>query len=218
MWGHNPEGQSPHPQLIHRQAGKRVSGRAYTVQELASLLPQPIEILIVNKGGITFSGGEPLIQTDFVSKVIDLLPKVHICLDTSGFGQTLDFHKLVIRSDLVFFDLKSIEPRAHYYYTGLDNSIILKDLLLIEKMEKPYVIRVPLVPGVIDKDDNLEVIARNVQELAGLMRIDLFSNNLAAGKKYKSAGMAFQPEYDETQPVNLKRTLFDRAGIRVTVA
>jgi pyruvate formate lyase activating enzyme len=218
MWCHNPEGQSMQPQLILSPAGERTSGRVYTAQELASLLNQQVKILRDNEGGITFSGGEPLLQADFVEEVVDLLEEVHICLDTSGYGQEVDFQRLVVKSDLVFFDLKLIDARAHQHYTGCDNDSILKNLLLLEDMGKPFVVRVPLVPGVTDTDDNLEAIAHTVQGMAGLLRIDLLPYNLAAGSKYELAGMTFKPDYDETRPVNLNTAIFEEVGIAVSVA
>jgi pyruvate formate lyase activating enzyme len=171
-----------------------------------------------NEGGITFSGGEPLLQADFVMEVIDLLGEVHICLDTSGFGREVDFTRLVSRSDLVYFDLKLMDPRVHQHYTGCDNELILKNLRTLGTMGKPFVVRIPLVPGITDTDANLEAIAHTVQGMAGLLRIDLLPYNPAAGSKYASAGMVFTPEYDETQPVNLNTAVFEQAGIRVSVA
>jgi pyruvate formate lyase activating enzyme len=218
QWCHNPEGQSALPQVIRSPAGERISGRIITAQELASLLNQQVEILMANEGGITFSGGEPLLQADYVLEVIDLLRDVHICLDTSGFGREEDFIRLASRADLVFFDLKLIDPLAHQHYTGCDNELILKNLRLLEKLAKPFVVRVPLVPGITDSDANLEAIAHTVQAMAGLLRIDLLPYNPAAGSKYASAGMVFNPEYNETQPVNLNAAIFEQAGIRVRVA
>jgi pyruvate formate lyase activating enzyme len=64
LWCHNPEGQSRQIQVIQSPAGDRISGRVYTPIELASLLNQQVDILNANEGGITFSGGEPLLQVD----------------------------------------------------------------------------------------------------------------------------------------------------------
>src|SRR5512146_2767093 len=96
MWCHNPEGLSRRPQVIHSLAGERVAGQEYTATELASLLNQQADVLRANEGGVTFSGGEPLLQADFVAEVIDLLPGVHILLDTSGYGTAKAFHRLAL--------------------------------------------------------------------------------------------------------------------------
>ena len=217
MWCHNPEGLSRRPQVIHSPAGARMAGQEYTATVLAALLNQQADILRANEGGVTFSGGEPLLQAEFVAEVIDLLPGVHILLDTSGYGNKRDFRNLIDRCDLVFFDLKLIDLAAHRHYTGCDNELILENLQILSASSKPFVIRVPLVPGVTDTDENLAAIAQTVRRLPGLLRVDLLSYNQAAGSKYQFAGMRFQPDYDETRPLNLNTTLFERSGVKVCV-
>jgi pyruvate formate lyase activating enzyme len=217
MWCHNPEGQSLEPQVIRSPAGERVAGKKYTAIELAALLNQQVGILRANDGGITFSGGEPLLQASFVAEVIDFLDDVHILLDTCGFGGEKSFRKLVHRSDLVFFDLKLIDNKAHQHFTGCANDLILKNLRVLSEMGKPFVVRVPLVPGVTDTDFNLAGIAQHVRDLPGLMHVDLLPYNKAAGSKYRYAGMEFKPEYNEAQALNLNTQIFEQSGIRVHV-
>jgi pyruvate formate lyase activating enzyme len=217
MWCHNPEGQSRQVQVIMSPAGQRVSGKEYTPVELATLLNQQADILRNNEGGITFSGGEPLMQADFVVEVIDRLDHVHILLDTCGYGPEKDFHRLVSRSDLVFFDLKLIDRQAHRQYTGCDNSLILSNLSVLNDMYKPFVIRVPMVPGVTDTNQNLSDIAHKLNGFFGLLRVELLPYNKAAGSKYKSVGMEFKPVYDETRPLNLNTAIFEQANIKVAI-
>jgi len=218
MWCHNPEGQSRQPQLIRAPAGERISGKVYSANELAGLLNQQVDILRANEGGITFSGGEPLMQADFVIEVIELLDNAHVLLDTSGYGQEQDFRRLVNRCDLVYFDLKLIDSQMHQYYTGCDNGLILSNLHLLSEMAKPFVVRVPLVPAVTDTDRNLADIVRVLGGLPGLLRLELLPYNKAAGSKYRYAGMEFKPEYDESRALNLNTALFEQADIMVTVA
>ena len=216
-WCHNPEGQSMQPQLIHSLAGERLAGRKYTATELAALLNEQAEILRANEGGITFSGGEPLLQADFVAEVIDLLDKVPILLDTSGYGDGQAFRRLVDRSDLIYFDLKLIDSAAHQRYTGRDNYLILANLQTLSASGKPFVIRVPLVPGVTDSDENLAAIAQTVRGLPSLLYVDLLPYNQAAGSKYEYAGMEFKPDYDETRPLNINTMLFEECSVKVIV-
>jgi len=205
------------PQVIRGLAGERFAGQKYTSTELAALLNQHAEILQASEGGITFSGGEPLLQAEFVAEVIDLLHGVHILLDTCGYGDARDFRCLVDRSDLVFLDLKLIDRAAHQRYTGRDNQPILDNLKILSSSGKPFVIRVPLVPGVTDTDENLASIAQTVRGLSGLLRVDLLPYNQAAGSKYRFAGMEFRPDYDETRPPNINTSLFEQAGVKVCV-
>ncbi len=216
-WCHNPEGQSMKPQVIRGMAGDRLAGREYAAEELAAQLNEQAAILRANEGGITFSGGEPLLQSAFVAEVIDLLAEVHILLDTCGYGDERDFRRLVDRSDLIYFDLKLIDRAAHKRYTGHDNERILDNLQILSGSGKPFVIRVPLIPGVTDTDENLAAIAQTVRGLPGLSRVDLLPYNQAAGSKYQFAGMEFKPDYDEKRPLNINTAPFERSGVKVCV-
>ena len=202
-------------QVIRSPSGERIAGREYTARELASQLNQQASILKANEGGITFSGGEPLFQTEFVAEVIDALANLHVLLDTCGYGTQADFLMLLARSDLVYYDLKLIDREQHLHYTGYDNDLILHNLHLLSGSGKPFVIRVPLVPGITDTDENLAAIAETVGGLPGLVEVNLLPYNRAAGSKYEYAGMEFKPDYDETLPVNANKRLFERAGIKV---
>ena len=217
MWCHNPEGQSMAPQVIGGVAGERLAGQKYTAAELAALLNRQAGVLRANEGGITFSGGEPLLQAQFIAEVFDLLSGLHVVLDTSGYGMERDFRCLVERCDLVFFDLKLIDQVAHRHYTGRDNAMILNNLRILNSSGKPFVVRVPLVPGVTDTDENLAAIARTVCGLSGLQYVELLPYNRAAGSKYQSVGMEFKPDYDETRPLNLNTTPFKQSGVELRV-
>jgi pyruvate formate lyase activating enzyme len=218
MWCHNPEGLSKDFQVMHNPAGDRLVGTEYSPQELASMLNRQAAILKANEGGVTFSGGEPLLQAHFIAEVIDLLDDLHIVLDTSGYGRESDFRMLLERVNLVYYDLKLIDRQAHQHYTGSPNDRIIHNLQVLCASGVPFVIRVPLVPGVTDTSDNLSTIAQTVQELPGLLHVNLLPYNRAAGAKYESLGMEFRPEYEETRPVNIQTDPFDQLGIKVTVA
>jgi pyruvate formate lyase activating enzyme len=216
MWCHNPESQSIQPQVIRSPTGERLAGREYEAAELAALLNQQAALLRANEGGITFSGGEPLFQADFVAEVIDLLEKpTHVLLDTCGHASRADFQLVLARSNLVYYDLKLIDRQAHLHYTGMDNDLILGNLEVLRRSGQPFVIRVPMVPGVTDTDENLAGIARAVQNMPGLVEVDLLPYNRAAGAKYRYAGMEFKPDYDETQPLNFNKRIFEQFGLKV---
>jgi len=215
MWCHNPESQSIQPQVIRSPTGERLAGREYEASELATLLNKQAALLRANEGGITFSGGEPLFQAGFVAEVIDQLDDTHVLLDTCGHAPQADFLLVLARSDLVFYDLKLIDRQAHLRYTGLDNDLILENLQLLGESGKPFVIRVPLVPGVTDTDENLAGIAKALEKMPGLVEVNLLPYNRAAGAKYRYAGMEFKPDYDETRPLNFNLKIFEQVGLKV---
>ncbi len=218
MWCHNPEGQSMQPQVIQGLSGQRLAGREYRAAELAGLLNQQADILRTNGGGITFSGGEPLLQAEFVAEVIDALDGLHVVLDTCGYAPQPDFLMLLARSDLIFYDLKIMDRDLHRRYTACDNDLILDNLGLLNESGKPFIIRVPLVPGVTDTDDNFAGIVKAISGMPGLVEVNLLPYNRAAGSKYRFAGMDFKPDYDERRPVNINTRIFEQAGIKVKCA
>ena len=217
QWCHNPEGQSSQPQMMRSPAGERLAGRVYAAVELAGLLNKQVPLLNANEGGLTFSGGEPLCQADFVADVIDRLDSAHVLLDTSGYGAEDSFRCLLVRVNLIYFDLKLIDRSQHRRYTGCDNDLILRNLQIMSDSGKPFVIRVPLVPGVTDTAENLAAIARTIGNLPGLQTVDLLPYNKVAGAKYRAAGMEFKPDYDETREVRVDTRPFVQAGIKVQV-
>jgi pyruvate formate lyase activating enzyme len=217
MWCHNPEGQSPIPQEMYGPTGRRVAGVEYGSAQLAQRLNRQAPIFQMNQGGVTFSGGEPLLQAEFVAEVIDQLDSIHVLLDTSGYGTERALRLLLPRVDLVYYDVKLVDAQAHRAYTGVENRLILENLRRVSASGKPFVIRVPLVPGVTDTDENFHQIAGLVAGLPGLVGVDLLAYNRQAGAKYAAAGMLFHPTYDETQPVHVDRSIFHEAGIEVNV-
>lgn len=217
-WCHNPEGLEPAPQRMWSPTGERTVGRYYDAAELADILNGQMDILAAAGGGVTFSGGEPLMQAPFVAEVIDLLADPHVVLDTSGFASPVAFAEVVSRCDLVLFDIKLIDPRAHQRWTGQDNEVILANLASLEMLSRAFVARVPLVPGVTDTRGNLEAIARLLATTPTLVEVQLLPYNRAAGGKYAACGMSFAPGYDEDREPAAIVEPFRREGIEVRVA
>jgi pyruvate formate lyase activating enzyme len=135
---------SPIPEIMENPSGKRIVGKLYTSEQLSSILNRQASILSDNGGGVTFSGGEPLAQAAFLAEVMDSLGNLHVLLDTSGYAPESDFRRVVQRCDLVYFDLKLMDRKAHIRHTGVDNSPILRNLSVLASMDIPFVIRVPL--------------------------------------------------------------------------
>lgn len=119
--------------------------------------------------------------------------------------------------DQVYYDIKLVDPCLHRRYTRQDNRLILSNLAALSQSGVPFVIRVPLVPGVTDTQANLSAIAEIARGLKGLQGVDLLPYNRAAGAKYAAAGKQFAPNYDETRPVNANTAVFEQVGIKVRV-
>ena len=217
-WCHNPEGISPLPQTMESATGERTVGETYTADALAERINAQADVLRMNEGGVTFSGGEPLMQAGFVLDVIERLNDLHVLLDTSGHAAERDFRAVVSKVDLVYFDLKLMNCAQHEAFTGQPNDLILANLTTLETLGVPFVARVPLVPGVTDTSENLKAIAERLVGSSGLMRVDLLPYNRAAGGKYEACGQRFEPGFDDTQPIRADTKPFETVGIPVRVA
>jgi len=217
-WCHNPEGWLREPQMIHGQACDRLIGKHYTSKELATLLNEQADILRANEGGVTFSGGEPLEQAEFVLEVCQQLDNLHVVFDTSGYGTEEALRAVAEKVDLFYYDLKLIDTTAHRHFTGEDNALVLANLRMLGSLGACLVVRVPLVPGVTDTDENLSAIAETIRDLPGLVGVDLLPYNRAAGGKYRNLGLQFLPLYDEQDALRLRVEAFGELRVPVRIA
>lgn len=220
-WCHNPEGLAMEPETMKTAAGERRVGAIYQAEELAERLERYIPVFDAAGGGVTFSGGEPLLQAEFVSAVMMLLKgRMHVLLQTSGHAQGDVFLQTAGLADMVFFDVKLMDPARHRRFTGVDNGRILDNLRALDRSGMLYRIRLPLIPGVTDTPENYEALREFIRrEVRGdtMAGLDLLPFNEAAGGKYQAVGRAFNPGFDATQPVNIQPEWFQDIVREVTV-
>jgi pyruvate formate lyase activating enzyme len=217
-WCHNPEGLSPFPQVMKGSAGERLVGQTFTSRELATRLNQQARLLKIAEGGVTFSGGEPLMQSAFVAEVIDQLNELHVTLDSCGNAAAEEFMRVVSRCDLVLLDLKLADPQEHLRWTGCDNRLILHNLGLLAATDIPFIIRVPLIPGVTDTDQNLLGIARVLAALPRHPGVELLPYNQGARAKYAACGMEWRPGFDENIPYRVNLEPFKEFQLQASLA
>ena len=105
-WCHNPEGQSPRPELMVKKGVQSICGYEITSEALAAQLKRNAEIFRMNKGGVTFTGGEPLLQHEFLVRTLELLrPEIHCALETSAYASEEVFREVIANLDLVLMDI-----------------------------------------------------------------------------------------------------------------
>jgi len=141
-------------------------------------------------GGVTFTGGEPLIQHEFLLELLaKLKPKgIHTALDTSGFASWQVLHSVARECDLVLYDIKMMNEAKHKKYTGVSNKLILDNLKKLSATGKEIWIRIPLVPGVNDDDENIRQTADFLKSLTNVQRIAVLPYHKGGTEKAKNLG------------------------------
>ena len=190
VWCHNPEGISPKPQINNNS--KEIKGKEWTADELVKKLITNADIFEMSSGGITFSGGEPTFQYDFLKECAEKLKGIHLLLDTSGLCEEEKFIDVARMFNQIYFDLKLATDDNHIKYTGASNRIILNNLENVCKENLNLTIRLPMIPGITDVASNLTGIADIVQRVCPKNTlIHLIPYNRFAEGKYSAYGMEY---------------------------
>jgi pyruvate formate lyase activating enzyme len=141
-------------------------------------------------GGVTFSGGEPLFQPDFLEDTLKLCKEegLHTALDTCGSGLWEDLERQLPYLDLVLFDIKLLDDQQHKEFTGTSNQPIFENLQRLTKTKIPLRIRRPVIPGVNDSEEEIVRMGEYLQETNGVSRIDLLPYHALSADKYIRLG------------------------------
>ena len=195
----------------------RYCGISYTPMELLKKLEKNFKILQKSGGGVTFSGGEPTANPDFLLESLRLLEgKIHRGVQTCGACSQQIFLKVLENCDYVLFDIKLVNDVMHKKYTGVSNDNILKNFKILTRSKKDFVIRTPLIPSVTDTEENLTDVARLLSE-NDVGCIELLPYNQLAGSKYALVGKEYHPSFDGGQPVRFGKEIFERYGIKTKI-
>jgi pyruvate formate lyase activating enzyme len=161
-------------------AGAReIIGQQITVDEVMAELEKDRIFYEQSAGGVTFSGGEPLMQPEFL---LALLTKcraqaIHTAVDTSCYAEPQVIRDVVGKADMFLCDLKHMDSSIHERYTGVGNVLILDNIRSLAEAGAKILIRVPIIPGFNDDDKNIEETARFVKSLKNVDEIDLLPYN-----------------------------------------
>lgn len=220
VWCHNPEGLTQKVQLMHKKTmctdcqrckipcthpeckgfGRcihscingclSVSGKEISSDELADILLKNEDFFKMTDGGVTVSGGEPLMQKDFVCELANKIPNIHKALQTSGYGDFETYKNVVEKFDFIMQDIKIADRELHKKYTGVYNDNILKNIEYLKKSKKEFVFRVPLIPDITDTEENLKEISQITEDFP----VELLPYNSMAGAKYDMLDMDYKLE------------------------
>ncbi|MBE6757543.1 MAG: glycyl-radical enzyme activating protein [Ruminococcaceae bacterium] len=195
----------------------RAAGEDIAAADLVARIEKKAAMLNAVGGGVTFSGGEPLAQPQFLAECLHLLRgKTHRAIQTAGFAEPQLFADILDECDFVLYDLKLMDSARHKQYTGVDNAVILENYRTLAKSDTPFITRIPLIPTVNDTAENITATARFMADL-GMDRVELLPYNRAAGAKYALLSQQYSPTFDENAPPETHEDIFNEYGIGVTI-
>jgi pyruvate formate lyase activating enzyme len=171
-------------------------GSDMTVEELVDALERDRIFYDESHGGVTFSGGEPLLQPAFLTAMVDECHArgMHVAVDTCGFADPAAVER--IWPDLVLFDVKAVDEDLHRSITGASNTLILANLARFARRAQPMVVRFPLIPGLTDSDENVHAVGRLVSSLQ-IHRVDVLPYHRAGISKYERLGRPYPLPFTE---------------------
>jgi pyruvate formate lyase activating enzyme len=174
---------------------REMVGRIMTPSELLDEICKDRVFYDQSGGGVTFSGGEPLIEPDFLEAVLDgcRAEGLHVAVDTCGHVPPDVIRRIAPRVHLFLYDLKLMDPARHREFTGASNELILGNLRALAGDGASVVVRIPVIPGVNDDEGNIQQVAHFLGEL-GLQDVQLLPYHGSARDKYRRLGKPYRME------------------------
>lgn len=192
---------------------RRIVGEKWTAEALAARLMKDTDLYKSSGGGVTFSGGEPLLQWPFVANTIRLMDGVHTAIETSGCCPGDVFADMLETVSLVMMDWKVTDPDKHLRYTGVKQDRIRDNLARLCVGETPFIIRLPVIPGVNDSAEHFGAVACMLKGAKKLIRVEILPYQKTAGAKYEMVGRDWKPEFEDEKLPEIYTEAFEEAGI-----
>ena len=230
-WCHNPESIAEKPVAINRilklgdesYTRSQTIGKEYSPEELVTEIAKDRVFMDESGGGVTLSGGEPLVQHQFLSALLPMLKKqgFHIALDTCGFVPGKVMESVVPFIDLFLFDLKHPDAEMHKKYTGADLSVIIDNFNFLAAKNCTIRVRIPFIPGINDSEKCIAGFMDILNQGRGaIQQVDILAYHKIADNKYKRFALenrmtAFaEPDEKATESF---ADAFRKAGFNVTI-
>ena len=229
-WCHNPESQKMQPEKhirINKLDGKEFKkeesiGYKITTDKLFNIIRGDQVFFEESDGGVTFSGGEPLMQADFLCEILSLCKKegIHTCIDTTGYGTYEKIKKVAELADCFLFDIKLIDHNLHQQFTGVPVDGIIENLNWLDKSGQKVILRFPVIPGITDTKKNISEIKHLLKSFKNINQMDLLPyHNISNGKynRFKMENkMKNTQSLSDEDMINLKSE-FESIGFKVSI-
>ena len=201
---------------------REMVGREVTVTEVIEEVEKDMVFYEVSGGGVTFSGGEPFMQPDFLAALLESCrgKGIHTAIDTAGYAPADTLRHISERTDLFLYDLKIVDDEIHKAYTGVSNELILENLRMLASLRDDVVIRIPLIPGINDSEESISDIHHFISTLETVRKVHLLPFHKAGRDKYAKIGLTCR--LPEIEPIAGERVreiaeMFESKAVAVTV-
>lgn len=230
-WCHNPESQEREPVSVDilrkvngsSVPGKKVYGERVSVVKVVETLLKDIHFYEESGGGVTFSGGEPLMQAEGLLQLLEACKKhgIHTTVDTCGYASREQYQRILPVTDLFLFDLKHMDPELHKEHTGVENGPILSNAAFLLEQESRLIFRIPVIPGINTTSSEVEAMVSFLRERAKkISEVHLLPYHRIAENKYRKLKMEQHlidvAEPDELLMSQLKED-FEKTGLEVII-
>jgi pyruvate formate lyase activating enzyme len=199
---------------------REVAGREMTVEQVLDAVERDRPFYEESGGGVTLSGGEPLLQADFTAELLRGARQrgLHTALDTCGHAPWEVFERLRADVDLFLYDLKLIDPARHRHYTGVGSERIIANLRSLSHLGHRIALRIPIVPGITDDADNIRALCDLAAGLPHLARVDLLPYHRTGVDKYSRLDRAYRlPHTDAPTPARMDEIVATMAAAGLPV-
>ena len=232
-WCHNPEGILPVQESVvnTRRVGdaefcrNEVAGEFYSVSNLLTIIERERVFIDHSKGGVTFSGGEPMMQFGFLNEALKACKKAgyHTAVDTSGYASGENFQSIIPFTDLFLFDIKHLDESKHKEATGVSNKTILENYKLLLDNGADMTLRIPVISGYNDDPVHIGKLVRFIEETRtdSLKMISLLPFHRTGSSKYRRLNLPYR--MDGVEPPSREhleeiRNILGSTGIKVSTS
>jgi len=210
--------------LCHRRCPSealQLIGKTMSVEQVMAEIEKDRVFYNESGGGATFSGGEPLMQPDFLVELLKRCQRqgIHTAVDTAGYAPWPVLAAVSELADVILFDLKHMDSQEHMRYTGIPNDEVLENLAKLSRMHRNIILRIPVIPGVNDHTQNIESVGALAQKI-GISKVHLLPYHNTGSGKYAGLGEVYllpnimEPSHEH---MNAIAALLCDKGLQVTI-
>ena len=180
------------------QEARKICGKEYTVKEVFSEIIKDNDFYKTSGGGVTCSGGECMMQIDFLEELIKECKKngIHTAVDTAGHVSFENFERILQYTDLFLYDIKCLDSKKHKLYTNVGNEIILSNLRRLQMLGAKIWVRIPVIKNVNDSMEEMKSIRDLLEKNGGVERVELLPYHSFGENKRKALARRVFPHFE----------------------